>query len=138
MSSYFVDISTFFIVNTLSRHAKSQLQYTREKNLTNDRSSLPKVLCKKGALRNFSKFTGKHLGQSVFLNKVAGGLLLQNTSGGYFCNNWYLYTCFSFAFVKEISITAVMLSIVLCCYNSCIHLWIQKPVAISFYVIFVN
>ena len=27
---------------------------------------------KKGVLRNFAKFTGKHLRQSLFLNKVAG------------------------------------------------------------------
>ena len=27
---------------------------------------------KKGVLRNFTKFTGKHLCQSLFLNKVAG------------------------------------------------------------------
>ena len=27
---------------------------------------------REGALRNFAKFTGKHLCQSVFLNKVAG------------------------------------------------------------------
>ena len=36
-----------------------------------DRNSLPEVFCKKGVLRNFSKFTGKHLCQSLFLNKVA-------------------------------------------------------------------
>ena len=30
------------------------------------------VFCKKGVLRNFSKFTGKHLCQSFFFNKVAG------------------------------------------------------------------
>ena len=36
------------------------------------RSSLPEVFCKKGALRNFAKFTGKYLCQSLFLNKVAG------------------------------------------------------------------
>ena len=36
------------------------------------RSSCPEVFCKKGALRNFTKFTGKHLCQSLFLNKVAG------------------------------------------------------------------
>ena len=29
------------------------------------------VFCKKGVLRNFAKFTGKHLCQSLFLNKVA-------------------------------------------------------------------
>ena len=36
------------------------------------RGSRPEVFCKKGALENFTKFTGKHLCQSVFLNKVAG------------------------------------------------------------------
>ena len=32
----------------------------------------PEVLCKKGILRNFATFTGKHLCQSLFFNKVAG------------------------------------------------------------------
>ena len=35
-------------------------------------SSRPEVFCKEGILINFSKFTGKHLCQSLFLNKVAG------------------------------------------------------------------
>ena len=30
------------------------------------------MLCKKGAFKHFSKLTGKHLCQSLFLNKVAG------------------------------------------------------------------
>ena len=30
------------------------------------------MLCGKGVLRNFAKFTGKHLFQSFFFNKVAG------------------------------------------------------------------
>ena len=29
------------------------------------------MFCKKGVLRNFAKFTGKHLCQSLFFNKVA-------------------------------------------------------------------
>ena len=33
------------------------------------RSSLPEVLCKKGVLRNFVQFTGKHLCQGLFLIK---------------------------------------------------------------------
>ena len=33
------------------------------------RSSRPEVFCKKGVLRNFAKFTGKHLCQSLFFNK---------------------------------------------------------------------
>ena len=36
------------------------------------RSSRPEVFRKKGVLRNFAKFTGKHLRQSLFFNKVAG------------------------------------------------------------------
>ena len=35
------------------------------------RSSRPEVLCRKGVLRNSGKFTGKHLCQSLFFNKVA-------------------------------------------------------------------
>ena len=36
------------------------------------KSSRPEVFCKKGVLRNFEKFLGKHLCQSLFFNKVAG------------------------------------------------------------------
>ena len=36
------------------------------------RSSLPEVISKKGVLKNFAKFTGKHLCQNLFFNKVAG------------------------------------------------------------------
>ena len=35
-------------------------------------SSRPEVFCRKGVLRNFAKFTGKHLCQSLFFNKVEG------------------------------------------------------------------
>ena len=35
-------------------------------------SSRPEVFCKKGVLIAFTKFTGKHLCQSYFINKVAG------------------------------------------------------------------
>ena len=48
-----------------------------EKYSTDTRSNCPEVLCKKGVLRNFAKFTAKHLCQSLFFNKVAG--LRQNT-----------------------------------------------------------
>ena len=39
---------------------------------TISRSSRLELLCIKGVFRNFGKFTGKHLCQSVFFNKVAG------------------------------------------------------------------
>ena len=73
------------------------------------RSSRPEMFCRKDAFRNLEKFTGKHLCQSLFFNKVAGlrpaallkkrlwhrcfpvnfskflrTLFLQNTSGGCF------------------------------------------------------
>ena len=35
-------------------------------------SSRPEVFCKKSVLRKFTKFTGKHMCQSLFLNKIAG------------------------------------------------------------------
>ena len=38
--------------------------------LGNGRSSRPDVFCRKGVLRNFAKFTGKHLCQSLFLIKL--------------------------------------------------------------------
>ena len=41
------------------------LKYMWQKQLT-------KVFCKKDVLGNFTKFTGKHLCQSLFFNKVAG------------------------------------------------------------------
>ena len=36
------------------------------------RSSRPDVFCKKVVLRKFTKFTGKHLHQSLYFNNVAG------------------------------------------------------------------
>ena len=52
------------------------------KGYSPDRSSRPEVFCKKSVLRNFAKFTGKHLRQSLFFNKVAGlifATLLKNS-----------------------------------------------------------
>ena len=36
------------------------------------RGSRPEVFCKKDILKNFAKFTGKHLCKSLFFNKVVG------------------------------------------------------------------
>ena len=40
--------------------------------IAQNRSSRSEVFYKKGVLRNFAKFSGKHLCQSLFLIKVAG------------------------------------------------------------------
>ena len=37
-----------------------------------DRSSLEEAFCTKGVVKNFTKFTGKHLCQSLVFNKVTG------------------------------------------------------------------
>ena len=47
---------------------KNRLKNTKR----NTRSSRPEVFCKKSVLRNFTKFTGKRLCQSLFFDKVAG------------------------------------------------------------------
>ena len=46
------------------------------------RISRTEVFCKKGVLRNFTKFTGKDLHQSLFFNKVASLLLICTVLGG--------------------------------------------------------
>ena len=58
------------------------------------RSSRPKVFCKEGVLRNFAKFTGKPLSQSLFFNNVAGlrpATLLKK---------WLWHRCFPVSFAK--------------------------------------
>ena len=49
-------------------------------NLLIPRSRRPEVFCKNGVLRNFAKFTGKHLCQSLFFNKVAGDVAVSRCS----------------------------------------------------------
>ena len=46
--------------------------YKSSKRDTGNRSSHQRCSMKKGVLRNFTKFTGKHLCQSLFFNKVTG------------------------------------------------------------------
>ena len=44
----------------------------KRKKKNRDRSSHQRCSVKKGVLRNFAKFAGKHLCQCLFFNKVAG------------------------------------------------------------------
>ena len=75
-----------------------QIFFWKEKILdcadfTLSRSSRPDVLCKKGILKNFSKFTGKHLCQSRFLMRL-------QTSGLRFIKKETLAQVFSCEFCK--------------------------------------
>ena len=60
------------------------------------RSSRPEVLNKKGVARNFTKFTGKHLCQSIFFNKVA------NLRPATLLNMRLWHKCFPVNFMKFI------------------------------------
>ena len=56
-----------------------------------------KVFYKKGVLKNFTKFTGKHLCQRLYLNKVAA------LSPATLSKKRFLYRCFPVSFVKFFS-----------------------------------
>ena len=69
-------------------------KFKNEKSNTITRNSRPEVFCKKGVLKNFVKFTEKHLCQSLFFNTVADlrpATLLQKRP-------WH--RCFSFEFCQ--------------------------------------
>ena len=53
------------------RAAECQSHPIDRKFLVNFRSSRPEVFSKKGVLKNFAKFTEKHLFQGLFFNKIA-------------------------------------------------------------------
>ena len=58
--------------------AKAKVILHFVKDLIDDRTGHRKYSVRKGVLRNFAKFTGKHLVQSLFFNKVAGLSLVKN------------------------------------------------------------
>ena len=64
-------MSSFFHKNTRRK------MLARLLGMSTDRSSRPQVVCRKGVLGNLAKFTGKHLCQILFFNKV-GGLISKN------------------------------------------------------------
>ena len=60
----------YFSILTIS--TASWWKYCLLTGSARNRSSRPEVFCKKGVLRNFAKFKGKHLSQRLFFNTVAG------------------------------------------------------------------
>ena len=61
--------------NLIHRYFRMQIL---NKTIHKYKSSHQRCSEQKGVPRNFTKFTGKHLCQSLFLNKVAGLFLLYN------------------------------------------------------------
>ena len=62
-----------FVINCECSCLDSALCREQSRSVVSEcRSSHPEMLCKKGVIRNFAKFTRKHLYQSLFFNKVAG------------------------------------------------------------------
>ena len=55
------------------------------------KNSRPEVFCKKGVFRNFTEFTGKHLCQSLFFNKVSSSVFC--CALGHFFIKSFLFTC---------------------------------------------
>ena len=84
--------------NFIQRNVVLLVIYLFHHDSSKSLSSRQEVFCEKSVLRNFTKFAGKHLCQSLFFNKVAGlrpqaklaffskvvNPLLQNTNGSYF------------------------------------------------------
>ena len=63
--------SNFFPMNILDKTVSVQCSKIKS-SFPMNKSNHQKVFRKKGVLRNFTRFTGKHLYQSLFFNKVAG------------------------------------------------------------------
>ena len=59
------------------------------------RNSRREVLCKKDIVRNFAKFTGKHLCQGLFFKRLMSykniGRLKNHEASLTFCLRWYFY-----------------------------------------------
>ena len=77
------------VLNTPTSHKLSTYYYNADvcKDPNDYRSSRSEVFCKKRVLKNFEKFTGKHLCQSLFFNKV-------------YLKKWLWYRSFPVNFVK--------------------------------------
>ena len=70
-------------IYSFSHHNLALLTVTHHRSLY--RGSRPEVFCKKGVLRNFAKFKGKYLCQSLFFNKVATLFKKETLSQVFFC-----------------------------------------------------
>ena len=93
--------------------------------LHNVKMNRPEVFCKKSVITNFTKFTRKHLWQSLFFNKVAGlGLFLNKIAGlrpVTLLKKRFWHSCFPVNFVKFLRtpfFTAHLWWLLLCLFKS--------------------
>ena len=71
------------------------------------------MFCKKGVLRNFTKFTGKHLCQSLFLNKATCNFIKKETLAQVFSREFCEISKNSF-FTEHLWAPASLLSVKSC------------------------
>ena len=67
-----VSVMRYHLHTNQKRKQVFQGELLREMKVRIFRSSHSEIFCKKGALKNFTKFTGKYLYLSFSFNKVAG------------------------------------------------------------------
>ena len=72
IQSIYLSKCFFFVTELLYWISQSLLAWIRKKKNENDQKQPPEVFRKKNIFRNFAKFTGKHLCQSPFFNKIVG------------------------------------------------------------------
>ena len=86
-----------FLKSFISFRSQTLLQmmtFSRDSDNTGtwlSRSSRPEVFCKKGSLRNFAKFTGKHLCQGLLIKFQASAcnFIKKETVAQVFCCEFY-------------------------------------------------
>ena len=61
---------TFIDFKVTASYSKFNHTLGYDLNLAIHKSSRPEAFCKKGVYRNFAKFTGKHLCQSLFFKSM--------------------------------------------------------------------
>ena len=79
------------IINMFDKKNEKSCRWWRNVQTTN-RSNHRRCFVRKGVLRNFAKFTGKHLCQSLFFNKASGprpATLLKGTLAQVFSCEFY-------------------------------------------------
>ena len=99
-----VIVITIFNVFLLPDKDKNAINNGKHFVLFHFRRSCPEVFCKKGVPWNFTKFTGKHLCQSLFFNKIK-----LHTSGLLKKRLWH--RCFPVNFAKFLRTSLVAASI---------------------------